>query len=346
MSRDKWIRFILDRMIWFILVLVILFFWLRIGNKFLASINLINILLHASVLGVLTIGQTICLLSGNFDLSAEGAVSLLTVLAAWLMLPYREMTLAQAGGVGWELSPFLVVPIILIVGTLIGWVNGLLITRLRMNNFIVTLAMQLFLRGLAYVISLGAIMPGTPKEFNWLGGGRIGDVPVSVIVTILLFLGFEFFLRYSRFGRELYAVGANRDAARASGFKPELTVTKAYIIGGFMAGLASWMLLGRLEVSVPTLGVGMTLETVAASVIGGVALSGGSGSIIGAFSGVLLLSVVDTGLNLMEVDPFWVTGVRGLIILVALLLEVQKTRIRVRSVAVRSGASAEVGTKS
>lgn len=346
MRRDKWIRFILDRMIWFILILVILFFWLRIGNKFLTSINLINILLHASVLGVLTIGQTICLLSGNFDLSAEGAVSLLTVLAAWLMLPYREMTLAQAGGIGWELSPFLVIPIILIVGTLIGWVNGLLITRLRMNNFIVTLAMQLFLRGLAYVISLGAIMPGTPKEFNWLGGGRIGDIPVSVIVTILLFLGFEFFLRYSRFGRELYAVGANRDAARASGFKPELTVTKAYIIGGVMAGLASWMLLGRLEVSVPTLGVGMTLETVAAAVIGGVALSGGSGSIIGAFSGVLLLSVVDTGLNLMEVDPFWVTGVRGLIILVALLLEVQKTRIRVRSVAARSGAAAEAGTKS
>ncbi len=333
MNRDKWLRFILDRMIWFILVLVILFFWARIGNKFLTSANLINIFLHASVLGLLTIGQTICLLSGNFDLSAEGAVSLLTVLAAWLMLPYREMTLAQAGGIGWELSPFLVIPIILILGTFIGFINGFLISKLRMNNFIVTLAMQLFLRGLAFVISLGAIMPGTPKEFNWLGGGRIGSIPVSVIVTIILFLGFEFILRYSRFGRELYAVGANRDAARASGFKPELTVIKAYMIGGFMAGLASWMLLGRLEVSVPTLGVGMTLETVAASVIGGVALAGGSGSIIGAFSGVLLLSVVNNGLNLMEVDPFWVTGVRGLIILIALFLEVQKSRIRVRAVA-------------
>ena len=339
MSKSKWIQFILDQMIWFILLLVVLFFWLRAGDKFLTGINLINILLHASVLGVLTIGQTICLLSGNFDLSAEGAVSLLTVLAAWLMLPYREMTLAQAGGIGWELSPFIVIPIILILGTLIGWINGLLITRLRMNNFIVTLAMQLFLRGLAYVISLGAIMPGTPKEFNWLGGGRIGAVPVSVIVTIVLFLGFEFFLKYSRFGRELYAVGANRDAARASGFKPALTITKAYMIGGFMAGLASWMLLGRLEVSVPTLGVGMTLETVASAVIGGVALSGGSGSIMGAFSGVLLLSVVDTGLNLMEVDPFWVTGVRGLIILVALLLEVQKSRIRVGAMTARTSAS-------
>src|SRR5690606_35928689 len=121
---------------------------------------------------------------------------------AWLMLPYREMTLAQAGGIGWELSPFIVIPLMLILGTLIGWINGLLITRLRMNNFIVTLAMQLFLRGIAYVISLGAIMPGTPKEFNWLGGGRIGAIPVSVVVTLLLFLVFEFFVRYTRFGRE------------------------------------------------------------------------------------------------------------------------------------------------
>ena len=328
MIRNRWLQFILDHLIWFILILVVAFFTLRIGGKFLSSVTLVNVLLHASVLGILTIGQTICLLSGNFDLSAEGIVSLLTVLAAWLMLPYREMTLAQAGGVGWELSPYIVIPMMLVLGTLIGWINGVLISRLKMNNFIVTLAMQLFLRGIAYVISLGAIMPGTPKDFNWLGGGRIGVVPISVIVTILLFLAFEFFIRYARFGRELYAVGANRDAARASGFNPERTVIKAYMIGGLMAGLASWMLLGRLEVSTPTLGQGMTLETVASAVIGGVALSGGSGSSMGAFSGVLLLSVVDTGLNMMEVDPFWITGIRGLIILVALLIEAQKSRIR------------------
>jgi len=336
MIKGKWLQFILDRMIWLILILVVIFFTIRIGGKFLSGVTLINVLLHASVLGVLTIGQTICLLSGNFDLSAEGIVSLLTVLAAWLMLPYREMTLAQAGGIGWELSPYIVIPLMLVLGTFIGWINGILITRLRMNNFIVTLAMQLFLRGIAYVISLGAIMPGTPKDFNWLGGGRIGAIPISVIFTLILFLVFEFFVRYARFGRELYAVGANRDAARASGFNPEKTVTQAYMIGGFMAALAAWMLLGRLEVSVPTLGQGMTLETVASAVIGGVALSGGSGSIMGAFSGVLLLSVVDTGLNMMEVDPFWITGVRGLIILVALLLEVQKSRIRVDMLAGRA----------
>jgi ribose/xylose/arabinose/galactoside ABC-type transport system permease subunit len=329
MSRNKLTQFILDKLIWFILLLVVVFFALSTDN-FLTGINTINILLHASVLGVLTIGQALCLMSGNFDLSAEGTVSLVTVLAAWLMLPYREMSVAQAGGVGWQVSPFVVIPIMLAIGTLAGWINGVLITRLQMNNFIVTLAMQLILRGIAFVISMGAIMPGTPATFNWLGGGRIGPIPVSVIVTLLLFVIFAAVLHYTRFGRELYAVGANKDAARASGFKPKVTVTQAYMISGLLAGLAGWMLLGRLEASNPTLGQGMTLETVAAAVIGGVALTGGSGTIAGAFAGVLLLSVIADGLNLMAVNPFWIDGVRGLIILVALLLEAQKVRIQPR----------------
>jgi ribose/xylose/arabinose/galactoside ABC-type transport system permease subunit len=333
MSRNRLVQFILSRMIWFILLLVMAFFVWRVGiESYLAPTNLINILIHASVLGVLTIGQTMCLLSGNFDLSAEGTMSLVIVLAAWLMLPYREMTMAQAGGVGWELSPLLVVPIMLAVGLLVGLINGTLITRLNMNNFIVTLSMQLILRGLAMVLSMGAIMPGTPAGFNWLGGGRIGMIPVSVIFTLLLYAIFAYILNRSRFGRELYAVGGNREAARASGFNSKRVITYAYMLGGLMAALAGWMLLGKLEVSVSTLGTGMTLETVAAAVIGGVALTGGTGTIWGAFSGVLLLSVVDNGLNLMDVDPFWVNGIRGLIILVALFIDAQKVRVKPQAV--------------
>jgi ribose/xylose/arabinose/galactoside ABC-type transport system permease subunit len=327
MSGTKILQWVLDRLIWFILLMVIVFFTLRVDN-FLSPSNIVNIMLHASVLGVLTIGQAIVLLSGNFDLSAEGTLSLLIVLAAWLMLPFRGGANAQGGGIGWEVHPFIVIPIMLILGTLIGGINGLLITRLKMNNFIVTLAMQLVLRGIAFVISMGMIMPGTPALFNWLGGGRVGLVPISVVFTVLLFAVSHYFLRTTRFGRELYAVGGNREAARASGFKPEKLITTAYMLGGLLAALASWMLLGRLEVSVPTLGVGMTLETVAAAVIGGVALTGGAGSIWGAFSGVMLLAVIDNGLNLMEVDPFWVNGIRGLIILIALLIEAQKVRFK------------------
>jgi ribose/xylose/arabinose/galactoside ABC-type transport system permease subunit len=324
---NKVLAFIIDHLIWFVLLLVWGFFVLYIPN-YLQADNVINILLHASVLGLLTIGQAIVLLSGNFDLSAEGTVSLLTILAAWLMLPYREMTLAQAGGIGWELHPLVVIPILLVVGTFIGLLNGLMITRLRMNNFIVTLAMQLALRGIAFVISMGAIMPGTPALFNWLGGGRIASIPISVVFTLLMFVLFAYILRNAAFGRKLYAVGGNKEAARASGFSSARVVTIAYMLSGFLAALASWMLLGRLEVSVPTLGQGFTLETVAAAVIGGVALTGGSGTIWGAFAGVLLLSVIDHGLNLMQVDPFFINAVRGAIILIALFIEAQKVRFR------------------
>jgi ribose/xylose/arabinose/galactoside ABC-type transport system permease subunit len=126
----------------------------------------------------------------------------------------------------------------------------------------------------------------------------------------------------------LYAVGGNKDAARASGFSPKRTITIAYMISGFLAAVAAWMLLGRIGEATDKTGVGLTLETVAAAVIGGVALTGGYGSVLGAFSGVLLLSIVDNGLNLMKVNPFWVNSIRGAIILAAIFVEAQKFRFK------------------
>jgi len=320
------VKLFLDNFIWIIVVLVFTYFSVQVPN-FITLGNLINVLLHASVLGVLVIGQTIVLLTGNFDLSAEGVLSLTTVLAMWLMaVPRTDAGGAQASGL--ILHPFIVIPIILLVGMLSGWLIGIMITRLKMNGFIVTLAMQLVLRGIALLISNAQIMTGSPPLFNWMGGARINGFPVSVGVTLLMFLIVNYLLNQSKFGRELRAVGANADAAHASGFDAKKTVTRAYIISGFMGAFAGWMLLGRLETSISSLGVGMTLETVAASVIGGVSLQGGLGSVGGAFAGVILLSMIDNALNLIDIDPFWVQGIRGLIILVALLIEAQKFRYK------------------
>ena len=321
-----WVKLFLDNFIWIIVVLVFTYFAVQIPN-FVTPGNLINILLHASVLGVLVIGQTIVLMTGNFDLSAEGVLSLTTILAMWLMVePRTDAGGAQASGL--MLNPYIVIPIMFLVGILSGWLIGIMITRLKMNNFIVTLAMQLVLRGIAMLISGGQIMTGSPPLFNWMGGARINGFPISVGVTLLLYLVVNYLLNQSKFGRELQAVGANIDAAHASGFDPQKTITRAYIISGFMGAFAGWMLLGRLETSISTLGKGMTLETVAASVIGGVSLRGGLGSVGGAFAGVILLSLIDNALNLIDIDPFWVQGIRGLIILVALLIEAQKFRYK------------------
>ena len=322
-----WVKLILDNFIWIIVVAVFAYFAAQMTERFFTVSNFNNILLHASVLGVLVIGQTIVLLTGNFDLSAEGVLSLTTIFAMWLMVePRTDAGGAQASGL--VLHPFIVIPIMFLVGILSGWIIGLLITRLKMNGFIVTLAMQLVLRGIALIISEGQIMTGSPSLFNWLGGTRIRGFPISVGVTLIMFLVVNYLLNQSKFGRELRAVGANRDAAQASGFDAKKTITRAYMISGFLAAFAGWMLLGRLETSISTLGSGMTLETVAASVIGGVSLKGGLGSVGGAFAGVMLLSIIDNALNLMDVDPFWVQTIRGLIILIALLIEAQKFRYK------------------
>ncbi len=327
LKKTDWTKLLLDNFIWFIIAGVYLYFTSNIGGKFVTVSNQINILSHAGVLGVLVIGQAIVLLTGNFDLSAEGVLSLTTVLAMWLMaVPRTDAGGAQASGL--ILHPFIVIPLMLIIGTLSGWLIGTLITRLKMNGFIVTLAMQLVLRGIAMIISNGQIMTGSPALYNWLGGTRIKGFPVAVGVMLIMYLVVNYLLNHSKFGRELRAVGANRDAAQASGFDPKKTITFAYIISGFLAAFAGWMLLGRLETSISTLGQGMTLETVAASVIGGVSLKGGLGSVGGAFAGVMLLSIIDNGLNLMEVDPFWVQSIRGMIILLALLIEAQKFRYK------------------
>lgn len=324
-QKRDWVRLILDNFIWIILAVLFLYFAANVPNFTLKS-NLINILLHASVLGILAIGQTMVLLTGNFDLSAEGMVSLSTIFAMWLML--EPGIRGEAQGSGLMMNPFLVIPIILILGTVVGFLVGTMITQLKMNGFIVTLAMQLSLRGAAMILSNGQIMTGSPKAFNWLGSAKVAGFPVSIIVTISLFILVNYLLNNSKFGRELRAVGANPDAAAASGFNPKRTITLAYTIGGFLAAFAGWMLLGRLETTISTLGEGYTLETVAASVIGGVSLKGGVGSVGGAFAGVMLLSLIDNALNLMSVDSFWVEAVRGFIILIALLIEAQKFRYK------------------
>jgi ribose/xylose/arabinose/galactoside ABC-type transport system permease subunit len=344
-SRTDWVKFILDRLIWFIILGVFLFFTARAPN-FLTPLNMINIALHASVLGIMTIGQAICLISGNFDLSAEGIVSLLTVLAAWLMgvSAGGDVVHSFEAGSGWGINPFLTLGLILVLGVLIGWINGFMITRIRMNNFIVTLAMQLVLRGLALTLSEGKNISNIPDAFRWLGTGKLGPIPVQIIVTALLFVGFHYFLNNSRFGRKLYATGGNKDAALASGFDPKKIITAAYILSGLLAAVAGWMLLGRVGEATLFLGAGFTLETVAASVIGGIALSGGYGTIGGAFAGVLLLSVVDNGLNLMALDPNAVRGVRGLIFLIALIIDAQKFRYKPKVTHSQTHRTKEIAT--
>jgi ribose/xylose/arabinose/galactoside ABC-type transport system permease subunit len=312
--------------IWHVLFITYLIFSIFIPN-FFSLTNLVNIFIGGSVLGIMVIGQSLCLFAKNLDLSAEGIVSLVTVIAAWLMLPATESTYAQAGGLGIELNPILVILIMLLLGTFFGFLNGYFIAYIGMNFFIVTLAMQLVLRGVAYIIGEGAVMPGTPKLFNFLGSGQIFNIPMSILMTIIFYIIFHYFINNTTIGRNIFAVGSNIKTSQTIGINYKRTILIVYSLSGLLAAFAGWMLLGKLEASTPTLGAELTLNVVAAAVIGGVSLKGGEGSLIGALAGVLLLSIINNALNIMDVNPFWVNAVRGFIILLALIIDAQKNNL-------------------
>ena len=180
----------------------------------------------------------------------------------------------------------------------------------------------------AFLLTQGRTVTQLPASFKVLGHGSVGGIPLCVVVLIAAFLVASIVTRSTRFGRDLYAVGGNRDAALASGIDPERRIRQVYLVSGALAALAAWVELGRLGVGATRIGEGMIFEIQAAAVIGGISLFGGRGTMLGALGGVLLLSSINSGLNLMRVSGFAIDMVRGIIILGAMLLDAQKLRYR------------------
>jgi len=323
---------LLDNLIWLILILVGLFFASQ-TDKFLTPVNFRNILTAAAVLGILVVGQTFVLITGNFDLSAESTLGLAAMVGLWLIVPAGTPN----WGAGWEWAPWLAIVTILGGGAVIGWLIGALITIGKMNNFIVTLAMLIILRGAMLRVTEGQAVSSSgsrsAETFNWLGHENLfempwlGKVPVAVVVMLGIYVLAYLVLQHRPFGRELYAIGGNRAAALASGIDPDKRIRQAYTISGALAAFAGWMLAGRVGSVQSNLGEGMIFNVFAAAVIGGISLQGGRGSIIGALGGVLLLASINAGLNLMQVSVFWTRSIQGFVILVAMFIDAQKVRL-------------------
>ncbi len=322
----------LDNLIWIILVGVFIFFVIG-SDRFLTPINIVNILSAAAVLGVVVVGQTFTLITGNFDLSQESTLGLAALVGLWLIVP--AMAPYFGGSLG--LPPILAIAVILAMGIGIGYVAGALITYGRMNNFIVTLALLLILRGLMLAFTQGNSVNAIGFEgseiFYWLGHATfpvpwLGNVPVAVLAMLLVFLVGHIILSYRKFGRDIYAVGGNRSAAIASGIDAGRRIRQVYMISGLLAAFAGMMLAGRVASVQVNLGEGFIFTVMAAAVIGGVSLQGGRGTMLGVLGGVLLLSTIDRGLNLMRVDVFVIDVIKGLIILFAMFIDAQRTRFR------------------
>ena len=280
------------------------------NGAFFSPDNLINILAQSSVLGVLVIAETLILIVGRIDLSVESVVTLAPLFGVWLLL----------GGFGLGINPVLALIITLALGALVGLVNGLFVMKVNLNPFVVTLAMLILLRGLAQGVAQGNSLYGISDVYLYLGSATWLEVPVSVWIAAILFLGVGLFLRYHRTGRAMYAIGGNEQSARAAGIRVNRLVIGTFVVAGLLAALAGIMLTGRLAAVTATQGQNLVFSVLAACVIGGISLNGGRGRLIGALTGVLLLGVVQNLLVLSNIASYWIDATYGVIILIALVL--------------------------
>lgn len=313
-------RNILDNAIWIILVLLILIFSSTV-NGFFSYINLINIIYHSVYIGLLVIAMSMCLICGQMDLSLESNAGLTAMLGAWLS---TSNTLPAGSGLG--LSPLFVVPLIFIVGGIIGALNGIAVTKLKVNSFIVTLAGYVAYRGFAILITEGASVRGATPAYRILDTVTVHSIPLVVFVVIVLYIFFYLLLRKSKFGRYIYAIGDNIEAAKNFGVKVDAVIIKVFMIAGVLAASCGWFLSARIDGATANTARGMIFDVFAAAVIGGISLKGGEGNLVNALGGVLLLGAITSALNIVAVPVFYIRIMRGGLIAFAVIVDSLKTK--------------------
>lgn len=338
---------LLDNLIWVLIIIALIVFSL-LSELFFTPFNLVGVIPRVASLGMLVIGQSFVMFTGHFDLSSESAMGLTAMIGGLLMAS------TDFGGLGLGLPPIIVIPTMLLVGAGLGFSIGFMVTKLHMNNLVVTIAMLIFLRGVIYIISPGSSASLFLPSFNWLGGGtlfafeaggRTVNFPVSIVFVVLAFAGAFMLTHYTQFGRNMYAVGSNREAAEAAGIRSDRIVLYAYVLSGICSALAGILIAGRMDSVTPRTGAGWIFLVQAAAIIGGVSLLGGRGNMIGAFGGVLLWGILDTGLNIMMVNPFWIEVIRGSLLLFAMLLDALKVQYMNRLTIRETLATTKIGLR-
>jgi len=284
------------------------------GGQLLSQDNVVGIQQRSAALGIVAVGQTLAILAGSLDLSVAFLISLTSLVAAETMA--RHGTLAGIGAV-------------LVVSAVVGLVNGLVITKLRVHAFIATLGVALIIRGVLddrYDGPAGSV----PQSFQRLGYDRIGPVPVSALLWAGIAVAAWFVLRRTTLGYRIYAVGGDPDVARLSGVRTDRIVIVTHVLCSLCAGAAGLLLAARLGAGAPTVGTdgGYDLESIAAVVLGGTALAGGRGGVAGTVGGVLVLAVLDSIFNQLEVNSFAKNVVRGVVIIAALAIYARGRRSR------------------
>lgn len=279
-----------------------------LAQGFLSLLNLLNIVVQSSTNAVVALGMTFVIISGGIDLSVGSVVALVAVIVATLMKS------------GWPIAAAIILAAL--VGTGCGITNGLLISRLKLQPFIVTLGTMSLYRGFALVYTNGYPIMRIPPGFKTSFGGTLGILPMPVLIVAILGLFCWLLLRYTIYGEYVQAVGGNEEAARVCGVQVESVKVATYALSGALSALSAMILVARLGAAEPIAGQGWELDAIAASVLGGASLQGGKGSVLGAIMGALLLGALRNGLTLLNVQTFYQTLATGIVIIIAVLVDV------------------------
>jgi ribose transport system permease protein len=258
-------------------------------------------------------GMTMVIITSGIDLSVGSVMGFVGMFMAIMMVDY-------------SLPPIIAILLGLAMGTLFGFINGLLVTRAKLPPFITTLGMMSVGRGLAYVMSGGWPVSGFPDSFMVSGQGHFLGIPLPVIYLLIVAIIAHVFLKYTVLGKHIYAVGGNEKAAKLVGIKAEKVILITYVINGFLAAVSGFLMTSWLGMAQPNAGQGYELDVIAATVIGGTSLSGGDGSILGAVLGAWIMATLRNGMILLRVSSFWQEIVIGVVIVVAVALDKMRSR--------------------
>ena len=275
------------------------------SEAFLTPRNLLNILNQNTPLAIIASALTLVIIVGGFDLSTAAIFAVASVTAAWIAINY---------------NPYIGLLVAPLIGMVLGYLNGIIITSLKVHSFLSTIATSLVFRGMAILITGGFLIPVRMEEFTWLGREKIFDIHVAVYILLVFAIISTFILNRTTIGRYIFAIGGNEDASILSGIKVNLVKIFAFSFCGFASGIAAAVQVSRISLGTSQAGLGMELQAIAAVILGGTSIYGGSGAVWRSIAGVMLLALINNGFNILNADPFYKDLTTGLVIIAAVAL--------------------------
>ncbi len=329
--KKTWERLLnIDELMLIIALGVIMITMTILSEYFFTTKNVMNVLRQSSTTLIAGVGMTLLLLLGEVDLS----IGSLMALSAVIMVDVLNATQ----------SIFLGILVALAIGVVVGLINAFIVTKFKINSLIVTLGMMISLRGIAFIYTNAIAVQNTVKEFTKIGTGYVLGIPIPVIIAAIVFAACFFILKKTAFGRYIYASGDNNKAAIASGINVKKIKIITFVMCSVFAVISGIILTGRVNSGQPNLATGFEFTVVAAVILGGTSLNGGQGTLLGTLAGVLILGVLDNGLVLNDVSSFWQDVLRGIVIILAVIIDTKRTQKREKAskIMIESNSSVKI----